>query len=54
VGVRTWGDWPEPKERDVFFLAYLFLEQELGLGYPNHGGLDEFDAQWREIERIKN
>ena len=45
----TWGDFPEPTERDEFFLAYIYLDQELGLGYPNHGGLDEFDSEWSAI-----
>lgn len=45
----TWGDYPEPSERDEYFLAYLYLHQETGCGYPNHGGLDEFDIEWRAL-----
>jgi hypothetical protein len=35
-----------PIERDKYFLCFLYLRQEISI---DHGGLDEFDEEWKAL-----
>lgn len=44
----SWGSQPRPTERDEYFIAYLYANQELEF---DHGGLDELNPLWAALDQ---
>jgi len=47
--VTSWGSTPVPGEREEYFLAFLYANQELKL---SHECLDMLDRKWEEYDAL--